>query len=155
VSSRLGACGVDLAILVFAWVLFLAAGEITLLPPENGFFFSPGKLLDSAAPFFLMFFGVSFGYFTLFHFLTGQTPGKMLFGLHLESADNGAPLLFSQAFLHSIGGLLSCLALGMGYLGIVFKKRRRGWNDRLAGTCTVLRKNDDGVALEDCSEEGA
>ncbi len=97
---------------------------------------TPETLMNLAVPYFLILFSVFFGYFTLFHFLTGQTPGKMLLRLRVES-EAGVPLAFSQAFLRSTGGLFSLILLGLGFLAIFSDDRRRGWNDRLAGTLVV------------------
>jgi uncharacterized RDD family membrane protein YckC len=83
-------------------------------------------------------FFVCFGYFTFFHYLTGQTPGKMAFGLRVER-QQGGDLLFSQAFLRSVGGLISLLTVGAGYLLIPLNREGRGWNDRLAGSRVVRR----------------
>jgi uncharacterized RDD family membrane protein YckC len=145
---RIAACAVDLLVLAGILVLFMTAGELALLPAERGFFFTPGNLLEAAAPLFLIIFSVFFFYFTLFHFLVGQTPGKMLFRLRLEREEYGEPLLFSQAFLHSTGGLLSLAAFGLGYFRILFDQDRRGWNDRLAGSRTVVVSRETGELLK-------
>lgn len=91
------------------------------------------SFLDLAIPYFLVFFCLSFGYFTLFHFLLGQTLGKLLFQLQV-AGNGGESLLLSQAFLRSTGGLLALLPAGLGFLVIPFDQQGRGWNDRLAGT---------------------
>ncbi|WP_432822141.1 RDD family protein [Trichloromonas sp.] len=127
----------DLLVLAGAILLFLVAGEAALAPEDSQRLLpSTDVLLTLAIPYFLVLFSVCFGYFTLFHFLTGQTPGKMLLRLRVET-EAGAPLAFSQAFLRSTGGLFSLLLLGLGFLAIVFDRRHRGWNDRLAGTQVV------------------
>jgi uncharacterized RDD family membrane protein YckC len=134
---RIGAFATDQLILGLVFALFLIAGEVALFPgEERGLFPKPETLLDLSSPYFLVLFILCFGYFTLFHFLTGQTPGKMLFRLRVEG-EQGAPLLFSQAFLRSAGGLLCLLPAGLGYMATVIDKERRGWNDRLAGTQVV------------------
>ena len=98
-------------------------------------------LVDLSIPYFLVIFFLAFGYFTLFHFLVGQTPGKMLAGLRVETVA-GEPLAFAQAFLRSVGGLLQLLPAGLGYLLILMHPERRGWNDQLAGTRVVtLRRS--------------
>jgi uncharacterized RDD family membrane protein YckC len=101
-------------------------------------------LIDLSVPYFLVLFFLIFGYFTLFHFLAGQTPGEMLVGLRVETTE-GEPLVFAQAFLRSVGGLLQLLPVGLGYLVILVSPERRGWNDRLAGTRVI--------ALADISEK--
>lgn len=137
VGRRFAAGVVDLLILGLVCVSFVAAGELLFIPAAgDGGLLNLAALLDLSIPYFLLFFAVTFGYFTLFHFLTGQTPGKMFLRLRVEAAD-GASLLFSQAFLRSVGGLLSLLAAGAGFLRIFFDPERRGWNDRLAGSRVV------------------
>ena len=132
-GGRLGATFVDLLLLAVLFCFFLLAGGLVLHPQAG-----PGldMVLALSSPYFLVLFTLCFGYFTLFHFLTGQTPGKMLFRIRVEDGAGGE-LSFAQAFLRSTGGLASLLAVGLGYLVIPFDRRRRGWNDRFAGTCLV------------------
>lgn len=130
------ALGADLLLLGGILLLFLVAGERALTPGITGRLLpSLESLLRLAIPYFLVCFSLSFGYFTLFHFLVGQTPGKMLLRLRVETED-GLPLDLPQAFLRSTGGLFALLAGGLGFLGIL-SARRRGWNDRFAGTRVV------------------
>ena len=143
-ARRTAAALTDLAVLGVIFVFFLLAGEIAL----GGTRPLAESLLDLLIPYFLVFFCVTFGYFTLFHFLLGQTLGKMLFRLRV-TGPNGKSLLFSQAFLRSTGGLLSLLPAGAGYLPILLDHRRCGWNDRLAGTRVVcIRQGAPGAAPE-------
>lgn len=135
----------DLGLLATFFLLFLAAGEVIRVPvAEARFRFTGDVLLDLAAPYFLVFFALCFGYFTLFHYLRGQTPGKMLFNLQVESNDH-SELSLSQAFLRCAGGLISLLPFGLGVLSIPLDAEQRGWNDRLAGSRVVL--------LEDSQED--
>ncbi|WP_051360744.1 RDD family protein [Desulfuromonas sp. TF] len=151
-SSRLGAGITDLVILTVVFILFLMAGEVALDSGQSGIFFpSPANLIELATPYFLVLFAVCFGYFTLFHFLIGQTPGKMLFRIRVVGEEGGG-LMFSQAFLRSVGGLLSLLPAGLGYLRIAFDGERRGWNDRLANSRVVPVTGWE--RLEELSEEG-
>lgn len=138
------ALGVDLLILGGVILLFLVAGERALAPVDSGRLLpSFESLLRLAIPYFLVGFSLSFGYFTLFHFLVGQTPGKMLWRLRVETED-GSPLDLPQAFLRSTGGLFALLAGGLGFLGIL-SARRRGWNDRFAGTRVVAARPEDNM----------
>jgi len=136
-SARISACLSDLLILAAIFSLFLVVGEMTVPDPQGQRLLpSLATLHNMAVPYFLVLFALCFGYFTLFHFLTGQTPGKMLFRLRVEGV-TGDPLLFSQAFLRSTGGLISVLAVGVGYLVAAFNRHGRGWNDLLAGSRLV------------------
>jgi uncharacterized RDD family membrane protein YckC len=135
---RLLAILTDLGILSTIFAVFVLAGEMVRLPNRSDWFsFSPNSLLDLAAPYFLVLFTLCFGYFTLFHFLTGQTPGKMLWRVRVEG-EAGIPLSLAQAFLRSAGGLLALLPAGLGFLSIVVNHQRRGWNDRLANSRVVM-----------------
>lgn len=145
ILPRALALGVDLLLLGGVILLFLVAGERALAPAATERLLpSLESLLGLAIPYFLVGFSLSFGYFTLFHFLAGQTPGKMLLRLRVET-EEGLPLDLPQAFLRSTGGLFALLAGGLGFLGIL-SARRRGWNDRFAGTRVVAAMPEDETA---------
>lgn len=138
-ASHLAAFICDFILLCFISVSFIVAAEAAMATESQSLFPSLETLIDLSVPYFLVLFSLTFGYFTLFHFLAGQTPGKMLSGLRVETNDGG-PLSFGHAFLRSVGGLLQLLPAGLGYLVILTNAERRGWNDRLAGTRVVSLK---------------
>lgn len=143
-TNRIAATTVDVIILAVVFLLFLIAGELTAGDGSGYWLPSLTTVIDQAIPYFLVLFALCFGYFTLFHFLTGQTPGKMLCALRVESA-NGTPLKFSQAFLRSIGGLFALLPCGLGYLSVLVNRQGRGWNDRFADSRLIpIFTEDDG-----------
>jgi uncharacterized RDD family membrane protein YckC len=72
-------------------------------------------------------------YLVAFWSLAGQTPGMRFVGIRLDL--HRLPLARSLKRLAGLG--LSALAFGIGFLGIVFGERRRGWGDRFAGTDVV------------------
>jgi len=135
-SRRITATCVDIIVLAVVFLLFLVAGELTLGEGSGFWLPSLDTVIEQAVPYFLVLFALCFGYFTLFHFLTGQTPGKMLCELRVESSD-GTSLQFSQAFLRSVGGLIAMLPCGLGYLSVPLSRQGRGWNDRFAGSRLV------------------
>ncbi len=137
VSNRVGAFIYDLVILVTVGICFIVAAEAAMSPDKIRLLPSLDTLIDLSVPYFLVLFFLSFGYFTLFHFLAGQTPGKMLTGTRVETT-NGEPIAFAQAFLRSVGGLLQLLPAGIGYLLLVSSADKRGWNDKLAGTRVIV-----------------
>ena len=75
-------------------------------------------------------------YLVTFWSLSGETPGMRFIGLRLGEADTHG-IGFERAFTRLVWTGLSFLALGLGFLGILFRQDRRGWPDRRAGT-TVL-----------------
>jgi uncharacterized RDD family membrane protein YckC len=70
-------------------------------------------------------------YFVAFWSLAGQTPGMRFFGIRLGVEGRGLPL--GRSVRRLVGLVLAGLAFGLGFLGILFDERRRGWQDRLAG----------------------
>jgi uncharacterized RDD family membrane protein YckC len=74
-------------------------------------------------------------YLVSFWSLAGQTLGMRFFGIRLGVEARGLPLRKSLKRL--LGLVLAAIPFGLGFLGILFDERRRGWQDRLAG-CDVL-----------------
>jgi len=142
--SRVLASLFDDLILIIVGGCFVVAAEYAM-GGANAYLPSLDTLLDLSIPYFLVLFFLCFGYFTLFYFLVGQTPGKMLMGLRVESA-GGNPLTFGQAFLRSVGGLLQLVPAGLGLIALLFNREKRGWNDLLAGTRVVsIRQSPEGT----------
>lgn len=67
-------------------------------------------------------------YLVSFWSLAGQTPGMRFVGIRLST--RRLPLRRSLKRLLGLG--LSVMTFGIGFLGIVFGERRRGWEDRFA-----------------------
>lgn len=68
----------------------------------------------------------------------GATPGKLLLELRVVDAASGRPPGLVQAVLRYIGYFVSALPLGLGFLWIVFDRRRQGLHDKLARTRVIL-----------------
>jgi uncharacterized RDD family membrane protein YckC len=67
-------------------------------------------------------------YLLAFWSLAGQTPGMRFVGITLSEHR----VRFGRAVRRLFGLGLSVVCLGIGFLGIVFGERRRGWDDRLS-----------------------
>ncbi len=72
-------------------------------------------------------------YLVSFWSLAGQTPGMRFVGIELDSGRLPA----RRSFGRLVGLYLSVVTLGIGFLGIVFREGRRGWEDRFSGTDVV------------------
>jgi len=72
-------------------------------------------------------------YLVFFWSLAGQTPGMRFLRIRLDSPE-GPRIGLRAALRRFVGLVLSFLTLGIGFLGVLFSDRRRGWADRLAGT---------------------
>jgi uncharacterized RDD family membrane protein YckC len=68
-------------------------------------------------------------YLLVFWALAGQTPGMRFLGIRLSSGR----LPLRRGFKRLLGLYLSVVTLGIGFLGIVFRETRRGWEDRFSG----------------------
>lgn len=72
-------------------------------------------------------------YLVGFWSLAGQTPGMRFVGIRL----NVERLPFKRSVKRLLGLGLAVIAFGLGFLGVVFGRDRRAWDDRLAGTDVV------------------
>lgn len=72
-------------------------------------------------------------YLVSFWSLAGQTPGMRFVGIELGSGRLPA----RRSFKRLVGLYLSVVTLGIGFLGVVFREQRRGWEDRFSGTDVV------------------
>jgi uncharacterized RDD family membrane protein YckC len=78
-------------------------------------------------------------YLLAFWTLAGQTPGMRFVRIVLVAPEGRR--LHPRRALHRLFGLaLSAITLGLGFLGIVFRDDRRGWQDRFAGTDVVYEE---------------
>jgi uncharacterized RDD family membrane protein YckC len=79
-------------------------------------------------------------YLVGFWSLAGQTPGMRFFGIRLGVEGRG---LAPRRSLRRLFGLaLAAIPLGLGFLGILFDERRRGWHDRLAGVDVLYEERE-------------
>ena len=79
---------------------------------------------------------VTLSYFTFFLGRTGQTPGKMLFGLKVLRKD-GTEIDYAQAMIRTMGYYLNHLTLGIGFLWIAVDPRKQGFHDKIAGAVEI------------------
>ncbi|MBN2720673.1 MAG: RDD family protein [Proteobacteria bacterium] len=79
-------------------------------------------------------------YFTLFTADGGQTPGKKLLGIRVVRIDGGdiSPRI---SFFRTLSYLLSAFfGTFLGFLWVLWDRRRRAWHDRIAGTVVVRKR---------------
>lgn len=89
-------------------------------------------------------FGLGSVYLVAFWSLAAQTPGMRFFGVRLAVAGRGLP---PRRSLRRLAGLyLAAVPLGLGFLGVLYDERRRGWQDRLAGVDVLYEGRDEHAA---------
>jgi uncharacterized RDD family membrane protein YckC len=65
--------------------------------------------------------------------LAGQTPGMRFMRIRLDR--DGVRRIGARRALRRLAGLiLAAIPLRLGFLGVLFTERRRGWPDHIAGT---------------------
>jgi uncharacterized RDD family membrane protein YckC len=74
-------------------------------------------------------------YFVTFWPTTGQTPGARVMQIRLVTGDGRIGR--RRALIRCIGMVLAALPVFAGHILIVFDERRRGLQDRLAGTLVI------------------
>lgn len=70
----------------------------------------------------------------------GATPGKKLMAVKIVKAD-GSKVTYPVAFIRYVGYVLSAFVFMLGYLWIIWDKKKQGWHDKIAGT-TVIKTNE-------------
>lgn len=129
----------DLALVNLTYFLFLLIGIVAVqMGLSRADLDQPSEdlVLSLALPFLILWLVLFFIYFTLFGYLGGQTPAKMLSGIQVRSTTL-RPLTWGQAILRAIGYFLSSLFFGAGFLLMLFNRDRRALHDFIAGTCVI------------------
>ncbi len=125
--------------ILFVGVLALSLGFLSHyseLMPER----LAEMTLTFVALYFLMTAFISMLYFTYFHGTTGQTFGKMIFGLKVVQS-TGEKMTLGVGFLRWVGYLISGMVCYLGFIWIAIDGKKQGWHDKIAGTVVVRVKN--------------
>jgi uncharacterized RDD family membrane protein YckC len=130
--SRLVAFGIDF---VAAWAIYtLGAGTVSLASQlVTGHTFT---LAHHQIAGLVVLVAWGYLYFAYQWALNGKTIGMALFGLQVVSADGG-PLTVRQAVVRTLVFPLSSALAGLGLLGILVQRERRGLHDLIARTAVV------------------
>jgi uncharacterized RDD family membrane protein YckC len=146
-TERAGALTRALAFGLDLLIVNLAFSGLAAIAALIGSFFSEtgngvsgiALALGSAA-----WIGLAAFYLVAFWSLAGQTPGMRFFGIRLAVAGPGLPL--GRSLRRLAGLFLAAIPFGLGFLGILFDERRRGWQDRLAGVDVLYESREPSVA---------
>jgi uncharacterized RDD family membrane protein YckC len=132
--SRALALGIDIVIvnLTFSGIAAIVALFDSAFTGSSGGVSSLALVVGSTTWFLL-----SGLYLLTFWSLAGQTPGMRFVHIGIE----GGRIPLRRALKRLVGLGLSVLALGIGFLGILFNERRRAWEDRLSDSDVVYEEN--------------
>ncbi len=132
VATRLGAFLIDLVLSVVMFSLGIAAVSFLVrLFSGTQISITRGSVWWTV-PLFIW----AFLYFWYCWTLVGKTPGMALFGLRVVRGD-GSPVGSARAAVRTFFFLFSWAFFLLGFLGIVFGKRRRALHDVIANTAVV------------------
>lgn len=85
---------------------------------------------------YLISFTIQCAYFTYFWSQKGATPGQMILGLKVVTADGG-PLTVGRAFGRFLAYILSAFTLCIGYIIAAFDSQKRALHDHICGTRVI------------------
>jgi|GEM_PF-929552 len=99
----------------------------------DAFVFSPIDIIE---------FVFNFLYVIVLTWWTGQTLGKMIFGIRVVSARadgaRNSRLTLGQVLLREIvGKTVSFIVFGIGFIWVAFQDQKQGWHDKIAKTYVV------------------
>lgn len=66
----------------------------------------------------------------------GATPGKRLLAIKITK-DDGAKITYAVSFIRWLSNFISAFALGLGYLWVLWDKRKQAWHDKIAKTVVI------------------
>lgn len=91
---------------------------------------------------FLICWVFPFAYWVLLIHWMQATMGKKILDQVVVDAETHLPVGLLRLAVRYLASGLSALPLGLGFLWIVWDKRKQGWHDKLAGTVVIYRRPD-------------
>ncbi|MFA5055701.1 MAG: RDD family protein [Dehalococcoidia bacterium] len=92
--------------------------------------------IDTILLSFISWGGANVLYFIGMWAWRGQTLGRMVFNVKIIKT-NGEPIDLRAVIIRYLGYILCGLTLGLGFLLIIFDKRKQGLHDKLAETYVI------------------
>lgn len=86
----------------------------------------------------LILYGIPLVYCVVFWKFRSATPGKLLLDMKIVDATTGANPSSGRLLLRYLGYIVCVLSFFVGFLWIVFDKRRQGWHDKMANTLVIM-----------------
>lgn len=113
--------------------------ETTIDKPQSYAGFTKRLLaffIDTILLSFISWGGANVLYFIGMWAWRGQTLGQMVFNVKIVKT-NGEPIDLRAVIIRYLGYILCGLTLGLGFLLIIFDKRKQGLHDKLAETYVI------------------
>ena len=102
----------------------------------------PEKIIELCIPFFFM--PIVYFFYCVFTQSSKKmgTWGQRIVGIEVADEDD-VPIGFKQSFVRNIARLLNVVTLGIGYLMIIFTKRKQSLSDIVSKTCVTNHVTDE------------
>lgn len=85
----------------------------------------------------LLRIGLTIAYYVVLTWQSGATLGKRIVHIKVVT-ENGSKASFTSILLReSIGKFVSTIAIGLGFLWVIWDAKKQGWHDKLAKTVVV------------------
>ena len=122
------------------WIRLLAALLDVLIIGLPAYFIAVGlvKLTGVGALYWIIQFAV-IALIVYQDGIKGGTPGKSILGLKIVN-ETGNNIGIPRSILRYIGGLISGLIFGLGYLLIIFTGKKQGLHDKISKTFVIYTK---------------
>ena len=134
-GKRLAAIFVDGFVLMFlSFILLFAAG--IFVPLLSAYSYTSENPFPADTVLLLIGLATSIIYYVGFWTKSGQTIGKSAVGIKVVGHD-GEPISVGKALIRYIGYIISGVVLALGFIWILFDRKRQGWHDKLAGTFVI------------------
>jgi uncharacterized RDD family membrane protein YckC len=131
--TRLLALAIDAGVVYGSLLLISAAIALLVSVLSSGDQGADSVVIALGAAIWLL---IACAYLAFFWSGAGRTPGMSFIGLRIVSLDTEG-VHAGQAIRRAIWLPISALPLLLGFWGVLFDERRRGWPDRRAGTVVL------------------
>jgi uncharacterized RDD family membrane protein YckC len=101
--------------------------------------FSASRLADGMALLFPVILQAI--YFIGAWAVFGRTLGMSIAGIRVEETSRPGDVTVARAMLRYIGMYVSAIVFGLGFIWVLFDKRRQGWHDKLGNTVVVYSRS--------------
>lgn len=123
------------ASLIDSLLIFLVTGPLLYMAYGKAYW-SSEEMIQGPADFLLSWI-VPALVVVLFWIKTQSTPGKKMMSAIIVDARTGNKPSTSQFIWRYFGYFVAAIPFFVGFLWIIFDKRKQGWHDKLAGTVVI------------------
>ncbi len=90
----------------------------------------------------VLLYGIPLVLTVIFWGYKAATPGKMVIKIQIIDAISGEKPTLFQSFVRYLGYYISLLPCGLGFLWVIWDKKKQGWHDKMAGTVVIKRLSE-------------